>query len=150
MNLVELPGGDMFASGASALVNPVNTEGVMGKGLALEFKRRFPEAAAEYVKACEEKRLEVGNVLLCAKQSPAIIHFPTKIKWRNPSKLHYIDSTLLMLWSILQSGDYPSVAIPALGCGLGGLPWPEVRNLIVWYLEKLDITVYLYPPREGK
>lgn len=146
MNLIELPGGDLFASGAAALVNPVNTEGVMGKGLALEFKRRFPEAAAEYVKACEEKRLEVGNVLVCDKQSPIVIHFPTKTLWRKPSRLHYIDSTLVMLWDVLRTGKIPSVAIPALGCGLGGLPWPEVRNLIVGYLEKLDITVYLYPP----
>lgn len=147
MNLIELPGGDMFSSGAAALVNPVNTVGVMGKGLALEFKRRFPRAAEEYVQACKTKTLSIGGVLVSRTQEPIVIHFPTKGDWRRASQLHYIDRGLVLLWKAINDNKIPSIAIPALGCGEGGLAWKDVRLLIVGHLQSLDVTVYLYPPR---
>jgi O-acetyl-ADP-ribose deacetylase (regulator of RNase III) len=150
MNLIELPGGDLFASDAQALVNPVNTVGVMGKGLALEFKKRYPNAAKEYFLACarKEHRLEVGIVLVCREGAQFVIHFPTKIDWRAPSRIGYIDAGLYDLCLAIQTHSIKSIAIPALGCGLGGLPWEDVRNLIVGYLAIFDITVYIYPPGE--
>ncbi len=152
MKLIELPGGDIFASGAEALVNPVNTVGVMGKGLALEFKKRFPDAAKEYFQACAqtENKLEVGNVLvsITGPGPQIIIHFPTKTDWRKPSQLHYIDSGMVMLWDAIRRHNIRSIAIPALGCGLGGLQWKYVRELILGYLVNMDITLYLYPPGE--
>lgn len=152
MNLIELPDGDLFTSGAEALVNPVNTVGVSGKGLALEFKKRFPKAVEKYEAVCKLKAFDVGNVLVCTEEGESpkyVIHFPTKDHWKRPSRTLYIDSGLLALWRAIDHHKIRSIAIPALGCGLGGLKWENVRFLIVEYLKGVDgLTVYLYPPKE--
>lgn len=152
MNLIELPDGDLFTSGAEALVNPVNTVGVSGKGLALEFKKRFPKAVEKYEAVCKLKAFDVGNVLVCTEEGESpkyVIHFPTKEHWKRPSRTLYIDSGLLALWRAIDHHKIRSIAIPALGCGLGGLKWENVRFLIVEYLKAVDdLTVYLYPPKE--
>jgi O-acetyl-ADP-ribose deacetylase (regulator of RNase III) len=141
--------GDLLASTAHALVNPVNCEGVMGKGLALEFKTRYPEAFEDYRKMCQRKELTPGK--LHTYQLPDgrwIINFPTKTYWRQPSKMDYIDAGLPVLAEFIQWNAIPSIAIPALGCGLGGLSWHLVRQRIENSLANLaGVDVWLFPPK---
>lgn len=128
--------GDLFDSGADILVNTVNCVGVMGKGIALEFKRRFPEYYADYRKACNEGLVKPGVCRLWIYK-PIIISFPTKDHWRNPSKIEWIESglkSLIQRIATVQDNpflkDAKVVAIPALGCANGGLDWVEVKPLI--------------------
>ena len=141
--------GDLLKAEAEALVNTVNTVGVMGKGIALMFKERFPENFRLYEKACREGHVEVGRVL-ATKSSDMygprwIINFPTKKHWRNPSKLEWIRAGLQDLRAFIQENGVASVALPPLGVGNGGLAWPMVRQVIEEELSSLtgvDIVVY--------
>lgn len=136
--------GDIFASKAEALVNPVNCEGVMGKGLAKAFKDRWPLMFQTYQKQCRSGEIRVGQPACHIVDNLKIILFPTKDSWRNPSKIAYIDQGLRSLKEKLKAWSIQSLALPALGCGLGGLQWAEVKDLIVKWLgtESIDIEVY--------
>jgi O-acetyl-ADP-ribose deacetylase (regulator of RNase III) len=145
--------GNLLEADADALVNTVNTVGVMGKGIALQFRRAFPENFKAYKRACAEGRIELGRMFVwdagdLADQGPRfIINFPTKKHWRSKSKLADIRTGLEDLVRQLRALPVRSVAVPPLGCGHGGLRWDEVRPLIVKALEQLpDLTVLLYPP----
>lgn len=147
---------DLFTCGAYALVNPVNTEGVSGKGLALEFKRRFPRSQRIYERWCRSGALTVGRVLYTFDDEEGsigglghrmVIHFPTKSRWRDPSRISFVRLGMHSLAGVIENVD--SVAIPALGCGLGGLRWEDVRPVIVEGLRGYTGTVFLFPPREG-
>lgn len=136
--------GDLFSSPARILVNTVNTEGVMGKGIALEFKKRYPEMFQEYKKICNDKTFGIGSLLLWKKSEKWVLLFPTKTTWRRPSKMEYIEKGLQKFannWDKLGAG---SVAFPRLGCGNGGLDWEEVRPLMEKYLARLPIQIYVY------
>lgn len=141
--------GDIFESGAHALVNPVNCVGKMGKGLALKFKEKFPENFLEYKKACSKKLIKTGNIYLTStgKNNPKyIINFPTKNHWKEPSQIEWIKPGLKDL--VLYSDLFESIAFPALGCGLGGLSWGEVRPLMVEELKHLpQVHIAIYEPR---
>jgi O-acetyl-ADP-ribose deacetylase (regulator of RNase III) len=143
--------GDLFNSGAEALVNPVNCVGVMGKGLALQFKKRFPRNFDHYKQACDSKSLQPGHVLVVetGDVAPAwIINLPTKRHWRAKSQLGDIVSGLQALRNELLARGIQSVAIPALGAGLGGLSWAEVRSAIETELAGLDdMDVWVFEPR---
>lgn len=143
--------GDLFTARADALVNPVNTHGVMGKGLALEFKRRYPRNFVAYKAAFERGELEVGRMLSVSTgtlEPRYIVNFPTKQHWRNPSKLEYVEQGLVALVQEIQRLELKSVALPALGCGLGGLEWDAVLALIQRNLELLEgVTIEVYPPQ---
>ena len=141
--------GDLFESGAEALVNPVNCVGVAGRGLALEFKKRWPEVYECYRQDCERGWLRPGKLSVHYAEV-AIIGFPTKRRWRDASRLDDIQTGLPVLAAYLKSYAVRSVAIPALGCGLGGLAWADVRPLIVEALGGLDCDVMLYGPQEGR
>ena len=146
--MIEFREGSLFDSGASALVNPVNVVGVMGKGLALEFSKRFPKASADYRAACADGRIKLGQVFAVEEGGITVLHFPTKQHWRNPSKLEYITEGLYSLVEMLQARGITSVAIPPLGCGCGGLDWARVRPLIVSALDRLpDVRVLIYGPQ---
>lgn len=112
------------------LVNPVNLVGIMGKGLALEFKKRYPEMFMEYVKDCKHYDWNLGEFQLYYKDK--IIAFPTKNHWKDSSKLEDIISGLLNLLSsdVIVDGKMSAIAFPKLGCGLGGLDWKEVHEYI--------------------
>ena len=141
---------DIFAQSSEAIVNPVNCAGVMGKGLAAEFKKRYPAAFTAYRDACAEHRLQPGSVFLhdTGKQNPRwIVHFPTKQHWRNPSVLSDIDAGLRDLALAVKRHDIKSIAVPALGCGLGGLDWQEVRPLILQRLGDTPAAITLLEPR---
>lgn len=145
--------GDILASGAEALVNPVNCVGVMGKGLALAFKQAFPGNFRAYAAACRRGEVQPGRILVVATGSPApprfILNFPTKRHWRDPSRLEDIASGLEALATVIRERRIGSVAVPPLGCGLGGLDWAEVRPRIEAVLGALEaVEVRVYEPTE--
>lgn len=136
--------GDLLNSPAQVLVNTVNTVGVMGKGIALEFKKKYPDVFKIYQKACEEKRLDIGKLLLWRSKTKSILMFPTKKHWRNPSKLEYIEAGLVQFAKSWDAMHIDSVAFPKLGCGNGGLKWEDVKPLMEKHLKPLPIKVYVY------
>ncbi|WP_051188641.1 macro domain-containing protein [Proteocatella sphenisci] len=136
--------GDIFNSPAQVIVNTVNTVGVMGKGLALAFKQRYPKMFVSYRNACEKKQLTVGKLMLFQAPDYWVLLFPTKENWRNPSKLEYIEKGLMKFVNTYAEKNITSIAFPKLGCGNGELNWDEVRPLMEKYLKPLPIDVYIY------
>jgi O-acetyl-ADP-ribose deacetylase (regulator of RNase III) len=143
--------GDILEAQTEALVNTVNTVGVMGKGVALAFKRRFPDNYEFYRQACERGEVQIGRMLVFETgrlQPRYIINFPTKRHWRERSELVYIEQGLRDLVRKVRDLDIRSVAVPALGCGNGGLDWKEVRRLIIKAFEPLkDVKVLVFEPQ---
>lgn len=153
--------GNIFDSKMQTLVNPVNCVGVMGKGLALEFKKRYPDMFLEYVGACRDGRLKIGNVTFhdLLNESTGVVEckiicFPTKQHWNDTSRYEIIECGLRLIASLYE-GDWQespytprSLAIPALGCGLGGLSWSIVKKLIQKRLGNIDIPIEVYEPKD--
>jgi len=142
--------GDILDANVEALVNPVNTVGVMGAGLALQAKRRYPGMYREYYASCLRGELKIGRVLVHTVfgYPRLVVNFPTKRHYQDPSKLEWIDAGLVDLHALIEELGIRSIAIPPLGCGLGGLQWPDVRGLIAERLGDLDgVEVVLYVPR---
>ncbi|MGW4412236.1 type II toxin-antitoxin system antitoxin DNA ADP-ribosyl glycohydrolase DarG [Nonomuraea sp. NPDC004702] len=140
--------GNLLHDHPQALVNTVNTVGVMGKGIALQFKRAFPEVFAAYAQACAQGRVRPGHIfpVPIADGQRWVLNFPTKRHWRQPSQLEDIRDGLDDLARLLGDLNITSVALPPLGCGNGGLEWSVVRPLIVEKLAPLDIDIRLYRP----
>lgn len=128
----EVQGADLFVSQADAIMNPVNCQGVMGKGIALEMKKRYPKSYRAYKAACEWGHLRPGVLLYVAGQGGerSVVHFPTKDHWRQPSQLEWIQAGLEDLRRHYAVWGLKSITMPQLGCGLGGLNWNDVRPLI--------------------
>jgi O-acetyl-ADP-ribose deacetylase (regulator of RNase III) len=152
--MIRIIEGNMMQSEAEALVNTVNTVGVMGKGIALQFKQAFPSNHKQYAAACKSQALQVGQLLAIWDQNlelgrKLIINFPTKIHWRNPSKYEYIENGLVALRALLISENIKSIAIPPLGCGLGGLDWHKVKPMIETALQDLDTEIMIYAPNNS-
>lgn len=141
--------GDIFNSPAQVLVNTVNTVGVMGKGIALDFKQRYPEMFKVYEKVCNDKLLDIGNLLLWRGPEKWVLMFPTKKHWRNSSKIEYIEEGLKKFVATYSDKGITSIAFPRLGCGNGNLNWEEVRPLMERYLKKLPIQIYIYVGNYG-
>ena len=139
---------NIFTSPARALVNPVNTVGVMGRGLAAEFKQRYPGHYAAYARACRNGALVPGRVFCHEERGKLIVCLPTKRHWRERSRLSYIKGGVAALAAELTRREMDSVAVPALGCGLGQLSWKSVRPVIEAGLSDLaeGVEVYLHPP----
>jgi O-acetyl-ADP-ribose deacetylase (regulator of RNase III) len=141
--------GNLLEAKAEALVNTVNTVGVMGKGIALMFKERFVENNRAYVQACKAKQVSTGKMFVTEASELIgphwIINFPTKQHWRNPSKMEWVVDGLLDLRHFLLENKVKSVAIPPLGAGNGGLDWLAVRaqiELVLADLDSVDVLVY--------
>jgi O-acetyl-ADP-ribose deacetylase (regulator of RNase III) len=134
----------LFDSPAQTLVNTVNVVGVMGKGIALEFKNRYPDMFVAYKTLCDEHKLDVGKLHLWRAKDHWVLNFPTKTTWRQPSKLDYIKSGLEVFCKSYKNMGITSVSFPPLGCGNGNLDWNEVRPIMEEYLSKLDIPVYIH------
>lgn len=128
--MIEYTKGNMFESGADCLINTVNCEGFMGKGIAYQFKMKFPENNKSYIKACRSGELTVGRVHYFIEDGVTIINFPTKDKWRENSRMEYIEDGLDSLIELLPVLRVKKIAIPPLGCGNGGLIWENVKGLI--------------------
>lgn len=139
--------GNLFESRAEALVNTVNCVGVMGKGIAYQFKRAYPEMHKDYVRRCKAGSVQMGHVSSFRERGKLVINFPTKSHWRSSSKLDDIDAGLKALRTFIESAGIKSIAIPPLGCGNGGLAWDDVRALIERELGELkDIDIEVYAP----
>lgn len=136
--------GDLFGSPAQVLVNTVNTVGVMGKGIALEFKKRYPEMFIQYKEQCDKHKLEIGKLMLWYGKDHWLLQFPTKEHWRNPSKMEYIEKGLMTFTRKYADYNILSIAFPRLGCGNGELDWNEVKPLMEKYLKPLPIDIYIY------
>ena len=149
---IERATGNLLEAEVDALVNTVNTAGVMGKGLALQFKKAFPEVFHDYEAACKRDEVIVGRMHVSRRPAAPrfIINFPTKKHWRGKSKLEFIRAGLIDLVAQIESLGIESIAIPPLGCGLGGLSWADVEPLIISALEPLpNLRVLLYAPDGG-
>lgn len=149
--------GDMFSEPVEALVNTVNCVGVMGKGVALEFKKRWPSNFKAYRNLCDQKKLKPGQMFvfdtkeLFPTEGPRyLINFPTKAHWRSKSKIEYIEDGLESLLEVIHEYKISSIAIPPLGCGNGGLNWSDVRPLIEAKLSSLqDVDIVLFAPKHS-
>lgn len=149
---IERGKGNLLTADVDALVNTVNTEGVMGKGLALQFKKAFPENFASYERACKAGEVKTGQMHIVQRlASPRfIINFPTKRHWRQPSKLEYVRDGLRDLVAQVKRLNIESIAVPPLGCGNGGLEWSAVRPLIIEaFAAAPDVRVVLYEPADA-
>lgn len=148
--MIRLSTGNMFDAPVEALVNTVNLVGVMGKGVALQFKERFMENFELYKEACLHHTIGIGNSLVVDAvwngRNIKIINFPTKIHWRNPSELRYVEQGLDNLIDLIAKHNIRSIAIPPLGAGNGGLDWQIVKPLILEKLGHLDCDILLYEP----
>lgn len=136
--------GSIFDSDAQAIVNPVNTVGVMGAGLAKDFKMKYPHMYAEYLSLCYGNRMKPGCVKYIEDTDKIIVPFPTKRHWRDPSELRFIEEGLKHFCSTYASHGIQSVAFPRLGCGLGGLDWWDVRFIMGKALREIPIDVQIY------
>ncbi|MBD2119354.1 macro domain-containing protein [Trichocoleus sp. FACHB-262] len=148
--MIQFTTGDILQSNASCLVNTVNCEGYMGKGIAYQFKLMFPENNRDYVKACRNGSLKIGKIHYFWENNKLIVNFPTKDKWREKSKTEYIHKGLLELVKLIKLLELESIAIPPLGCGNGGLSWAEVRPMILEHLFSVsDFTeILIYEPSQ--
>jgi len=148
--MIRYTAGNLLDSKTDALVNTVNTVGVMGKGIALMFKEAFPENTRAYEAACRDHKVEVGRMFVTKRSDMLgprwIINFPTKKHWRHPSKLEWVAEGLRDLRRVIIEEGIGSIAIPPLGAGNGGLDWAKVRPLIEAELRDLNIDILVYEP----
>ena len=143
--------GNILDSEAQALVNTVNTVGVMGKGIALQFKKAYPNNFKVYNQACKNSEIEIGKLFVTTDSNintgeKVIINFPTKQDWRKPSEYKFVEEGLKDLLRVIDNYSLKSIAIPPLGSGNGGLDWEKVKKLINYYLADIDIEILVYEP----
>jgi O-acetyl-ADP-ribose deacetylase (regulator of RNase III) len=149
--VIEISRGDILNADVEALINTVNCVGVMGRGLAAQFKRAYPKNFTAYQTACKRHEVQPGRTLIVEtgqRINPRwVINFPTKRHWRGKSRMEDIEAGLAALVADVRRLGIKSIAIPPLGCGLGGLDWSEVRPRIERALAALtDVRVLLYEP----
>ena len=138
---------NIFNTKCLALVNPVNCVGVMGKGLALEFKNRYNNNYAFYKKQCDINKVRIGEILVYKTNSIYIFNFPTKLHWVNDSTIEYIKAGMVDLVYNILKYNITSIAIPPLGCGNGNLKWADVKPIIVGNVKDIpSLTVEIYLP----
>jgi O-acetyl-ADP-ribose deacetylase (regulator of RNase III) len=149
--MLEFKQGNLLEEDAQALVNAVNCVGVMGKDIALQFKQAFPENFQQYKQVCDAKEVQPGRMFTVPTgkllNPKYIINFPTKRHWREKSKIEYVQTGLKALVAEIQQLGITSIAIPALGCGNGGLDWVEVKPLIESaFVELLEVKAIAFEP----
>ena len=147
-NITEIRG-NIFESSCQTLVNTVNCVGVMGKGIAFEYRHRFPEMYQAYARMCERHQLRPGLLHLWTKSKQWILNFPTKDDWKYPSKLEYIENGLIKFSDTYTAKGISSIAFPELGTSSGGLNWKDVRILMYKHLEpltNLEVEIYHFDP----
>ena len=145
--------GNLLEASTQALVNTVNTVGVMGKGIALQFKERFPLNFKLYADACKKGEVLIGKMFVVKENSfngeKIIINFPTKTEWYKKSQYSYIEEGLKDLVNVIRKYEIQSIAIPPLGSGNGGLVWSKVKSLMNEYLQDLPIEILIYEPNDA-
>lgn len=142
---------NLLTSEAQCLVNAVNCEGFMGKGIAYQFKQSFPQNNQYYLQQCKQNSCTIGEIIFFEEQEKIIANFPTKNKWREKSKYEYIEQGLYALHQGIIKHNITSIAIPQLGCGNGGLEWRQVREMICRILGTLqNVQIILYGSSKDK
>ena len=136
--------GNLLEANVEAVVNTVNTVGVMGKGLASAYKARYPGMFETYKRLCKEGKIDIGRLWLWKGEDQWVLNFPTKKHWRNPSKLAYVEAGLRKFVDKYEERGIREIAFPRLGCGNGGLDWADVGPLMEGYLKPLPIPVYIH------
>ncbi len=140
--------GNIFESPAQVITNTINCVGVMGKGLALEYKKKFPQMFEDYKLKCRNGQVKPGEPYIWENEEIQILNFPTKRHWRAKSRLEDISSGLDFIVNNYEKWGIYTLAIPALGCANGGLNWKDVRNLMIKHLADIpDLEVFAYEPR---
>ncbi len=154
--MIEFAEGNLLKANAEALVNTVNTVGVMGKGIALQFKRAYPDNFRQYEQACRKNEVQIGQMFtvsvgnLLSLSPKYIINFPTKRHWKGKSRIEDIQQGLQALIKEIKRLGIQSIAVPPLGCGNGGLEWLQVRSLIEEaFAEMPDIRVLIFEPQSA-
>lgn len=146
--MISYVSGNLFQSPAQVLVNTVNTVGVMGKGIAFDFKRLFPEMYQQYRELCEQNQFKIGMLWLYKSPNKWVLNFPTKKHWRHPSHVEYIEAGLQKFVNSYTNLGIHSIAFPSLGCGNGQLDFEtQVKPLMEKYLRNLPIEVFIYYSR---
>ncbi len=138
--------GNIFESNCSTIVNTINCVGVMGKGIALEFKKRYPDMFKDYVQKCDNGEIKPGEPYVFQKGEISILNFPTKDHWRSPSRLSYVEAGLNWFVDNYEKYNIKSIAFPPLGCGNGGLSWDVVGPVMYQKLKDLPIDIEIYAP----
>jgi len=146
--MIQIVKGNILETGAEAIVIPVNTVGAMGKGLALQAAKTWPDLQSVYIRALKYGYLSIGQVFTVHYPDVDVILFPTKADWRQPSRLEYIQAGLPSLAGELRNLQPHCAAVPALGCGLGGLDWSTVRPMIETAMGNLPMSIQLFAPQE--
>lgn len=149
--MIRFKTGDIFDEDVDALVNAVNCVGVMGRGVALQFKRKFPENFRAYAAKCKLGEIRPGRVFVFENEQICgprlVVNFPTKRHWRDKSRLSDIEAGLEDLVAEIRGRGIQSIAIPALGSGLGGLQWPAVRDLMeVAFSDLHEVCITIFEP----
>ena len=149
--MIKFTQGNLLEADVEAVVNTVNTVGIMGKGIALMFKERFPDNFKAYKKACENKEMHIGKIFVSENREffgpKWIVNFPTKTHWRVNTRLEWIEEGLQDLVRVIWDKKISSIAIPPLGCGNGGLNWSDVRPLLITALEQVEgVHAVVYEP----
>lgn len=151
--MIERTQGDLLQADAEAIVNAVNCVGVMGKGIALQFRHAYPDNYKVYRAACQRGEVRPGTMLLYEIPDPPpryLINFPTKRHWRDQSHMEDIEAGLVALVAVVRDYAIASIAMPALGCGLGGLEWAAVRPKIeAAFADLPHVRVLLYEPMDS-
>jgi len=149
-SMIKYKKGNILKDNSEAIVNLVNCIRVMGKGLALQFKKKYPENFEVYAKACKNNEVNIGKMFVFDRNEDInpkyIINFPTKKHWRGKSKIEFIDLGLEDLVKVIEIYSIKSIAIPLPGSGLGGLDWNVVNLKIEDYLKGLDCDIMVYEP----
>lgn len=143
--MIKLTHGNILKDNSQSLVNPVNCVGIMGAGLALQFKKQYPNNFKEYKLACNLNKVQLGKMFITRfDDNRYIINFPTKYHWKENSKIEYINNGLCDL--LFQSNylNIKSIAIPKIGCGLGGLDWNIVKRNIIDIFHDKDFIINIY------
>lgn len=136
--------GDIFDSSIQTLVNPVNLEGRMGKGLAVKFRNLYPAMYRDYQLDCANGDIAIGKLTVYTSGDYKVINFPTKDRYSEPSRYKYIEYGLINFLEMYQEWNITGVAFPKLGCGLGGLEWENVKIMMEGFLSNLDIPVEVW------
>ena len=146
MKTITVLNGDIFNSSMQTIVNPVNTAGAMGKGLALQFKQRYPSMFEKYKQHCKNGNFTMGKLWLFKpkEEDRWVLNFPTKNHWSEKSKYEYINKGLIKLRDNYKRIGITSIAFPKIGCGLGGLDWSNVKMSILSILHETDLLVEFY------
>ena len=136
--------GDLFKSETQTIVNTINCVGAMGKGIALEYKKRYPDMYLAYRDLCFNKQISIGKLWIYKTEDKWILNFPTKDHWRNPSEISYLEKGLTKFIETYKQKCILSIAFPILGAGNGGINQDVSLEIMIKYLSQCDIPIYIY------